>query len=42
MNMRIPAEWGTGPTVREMQRDIEGRAKAEGREIKNLSRAELI
>jgi hypothetical protein len=42
MNMRIPAEWGSGPTVREMAKDIESRARREGREIKNLSRAELV
>lgn len=33
MNLRIPQEWSTAPTVREQQREIVGMAKQDGREI---------
>lgn len=42
MQTRIPAEWGTGPTMREIRDDIYAEARRTGTDIRNTSRAELI
>jgi hypothetical protein len=42
MQTRIPAEWGSGPTMREQRDEIYAAARADGRDITSLARAELV
>lgn len=42
LQTRIPAGWGTDPTIREQRDEIYAHAKRDGRDITLASRAELV